>query len=111
MISTIIPIYLLLIMIILSATFPTNVYSKEGQTANNGREKSIGICCSWGEQIEDGKLTYTINGASQNIIKAVETAVEEWDSKLENLEIQEVKQNKSADIYIAFNRDWESLPV
>jgi Matrixin len=93
---------------ILSFVLPVNLDS-EAHTINQGREKSIGICCSWGEQIEDGKLTYTISGTDLKIRNTIVNAIEEWDSKLEPLEIEEVKGDNSADIYIAFKGDGKSL--
>jgi hypothetical protein len=92
----------------LSFAFPVNLDS-EAHTINQGKEKSIGICCSWGEQIEDGKLTYTISGTDLKIRNTIISAIEEWDSKLEPLEIEQVKGDNSADIYIGFKGDGKSL--
>lgn len=95
-------------MTILSFVLPVNLDS-EAQTINQGKEKSIGICCSWGEQIEDGKLTYTISGTDPKTRITIVSAIEEWDSKLEPLEIEKAKGDNSADIYIAFKGDGKSL--
>ena len=100
--------FLSLSMTILSFALPVNLDS-EAHTINQGREKSIGICCSWGEQIEDGKLTYTISGTDLKILNTIVSAIEEWDSKLEPLEIEEAKGDNSADIYISFKGDGKSL--
>jgi Matrixin len=100
--------FLLSSMTILLFGLPVNLDS-EAQTIIQGKEKSIGICCSWGEQIEDGKLTYTISGMDLKIRNTIVSAIEEWDSKLGPLEIGQVKGDNSADIYIGFKGDGKSL--
>jgi Matrixin len=92
----------------LSFVFPVNLDS-EAHTIIQGKEKSIGICCSWREQIEDGKLTYTISGTDLKTRNTIVSVIEEWDSKLEPLEIEQVKGDNSADIYIGFKADGKSL--
>jgi hypothetical protein len=66
-------------------------------TGGNG----IQICCSWGNGIADGILTYRIDdGANQKVIQAVHQAVDEWNSKIPNIKLQEVTDN-NADIDIS----------
>lgn len=87
------PICFFFFITILLLTFPIDLDSKEGH-AKNQREKSIRLCCSWGEQLEDGNLTYAIiGGADLKTYEAVVKAVEEWDSKLEDLDLEEVKDD------------------
>jgi Matrixin len=107
MTSPVMLIWLLLSMIFLPFSFLINLDS-EGHT-NQGREKSIGICCSWGKQIEDGKLTYTISGTDLKIRNTLVSAIEEWDAKLEPLDIEEVNDDNSPDIYIGIKEDGKSF--
>jgi hypothetical protein len=59
------------------------------------------ICCSWGDQIADGILTYRIDeGANQKVIQAVHQAVDEWNSKIPNIKLQEAT-GSNADIDIS----------
>ena len=60
------------------------------------------ICCSWGNEIADGVLTYRIddNGANQKVIQAVHQAIDEWNSKIPNVKLQEVTDS-NADIDIS----------
>ena len=60
------------------------------------------ICCSWGDEVADGVLTYRIddNGANQKVIQAVHQAVDEWNSKIPNIKLQEVTDS-NADIDIS----------
>src|SRR5918911_1762339 len=61
----------------------------------------IQICCSWGNEIANGVLTYRIDdGANQKVIQAVHQAVDEWNSKIPNIKLQEVTDS-SADIDIS----------
>jgi Matrixin len=73
------------------------------------------VCCSWGEELADGELTYFIgdrliyedaNGnrgvVDRPAIEAVTKAIEEWDSKLEGLRFTETPTRRGADVEIYF---------
>src|ERR1051326_4158207 len=63
----------------------------------------IQVCCSWGNEIADGVLTYRIdNGVNQKVIQAVHQAVDEWNSKIPNIKLQEAT-GSNADIDISTN--------
>jgi matrixin len=67
------------------------------------RENGIQICCSWGNEIADGVLTYRIDdGANPQVIQAVHQAVDEWNSKVPNIKLQEITDG-NADIDINTN--------
>lgn len=72
-------------------------------------ERLIQICCSWGEQLADGTLTYKINGGQSSLREVVKNAVAQWDLKIAGLTLQEVKGSGPADINIAFKKDGKSL--
>ena len=108
MVSALVLICFYVSMTILLFPSPGNLES-EGHKTNQEKEKSIAICCTWGEQIGDGKLAYSVAGTEPKIRNAVITAIEEWDSKLEPLDIEEAKGDNSADIYIRFIGDGKSL--
>jgi len=99
-----------LICFIIVASF-TSVDAKErGGKNNQEQQNSIQICCAWGEQLADGKLTYKITGGNSGIRQAVRTAVGQWDLKIAGLTLQEVKDDSSsADIYFNFKKDGSSL--
>jgi Matrixin len=64
------------------------------------RENGIQICCSWGKEIDDGTLTYGIDDdANPQVIQAVHQAVREWNSKVPNIQLQEITDD-NADIDI-----------
>jgi hypothetical protein len=68
-------------------------------------ENGIQICCSWGNQIADGILTYRItDGGNSKVVKAVHQAIGEWNSKVANIQLQEINDsNAPADIDINTN--------
>ncbi|HYZ51527.1 MAG TPA: matrixin family metalloprotease, partial [Nitrososphaeraceae archaeon] len=69
------------------------------------RSSSLGlqICCSWGNEVADGILTYRIDDdANQQVVQAVHQAVNEWNSKIPNIKLQEVTDT-DADIDIKTN--------
>jgi len=63
-------------------------------------DDTIQICCSWGKEIDDGILTYRIDDdANPQVIQSVHQAVNEWNSKVQNIQLQEVTDG-NADIDI-----------
>jgi hypothetical protein len=69
-------------------------------------ENEIQICCSWGNQIADGILTYRItDGGNSKVVKAVHEAIDEWNSKVPKIQLQEITDsNTPADIDITTNK-------
>jgi hypothetical protein len=73
-------------------------------------ENSIQICCSWGEKLADGSLTYEISGSNSDIQQAVRTSIEDWDSKIITLQLDEISKNqKDADIEVTFKKDGKEI--
>ena len=72
------------------------------------------ICCSWGEELADGELTYTIrdnnkdnnaeDGNSKRLKAAVRNAISAWDQEIEELTFREVQNRYNADIEIGFRK-------
>lgn len=68
-------------------------------------QNSIQICCAWGDEIEDGTLTYIIEEADSQLREAVYNSIEEWDAEIERLTFEEVSNRRSADVEIYFRDD------
>jgi matrixin len=68
---------------------------------------SIQICCAWGRNLEDGILTYYIDDdySSEEQQQAVREAIQEWDTKIEPLKIEEDSNKETSDISIEFQDD------
>src|SRR5919199_5069854 len=85
---------------------PSYFYNQYANAAAAVRSSSLGlqICCSWGNEVADGILTYRIDeGANQKVIQAVHQAVDEWNSKIPNIKLQEATDSNAADINISTN--------
>src|SRR5215212_4054316 len=101
-----------LLFLYLSSTYFGNQYIMTAHSSSSSsslKHKNIGegegtlqICCSWGDQIADGILTYRIrDGDNSQVVKIVHQAIDEWNSKLPNIQLQEVTDNNTpADIDI-----------
>lgn len=78
------------------------------------QQNAILICCTWGEELADGELTYRIrdnskyNNAedteSKRLKSAVYNAIAAWDQKIEELTFREVQNGYNADIEIGFRK-------
>ena len=102
---------LMLFLYLLSPYF-SDQYIMTAHSSSSSSSKNIGegegtlqICCSWGDQIADGILTYRISdGGNSQVVKTVHQAIDEWNSKLPNIQLQEVTDNNTpADIDIKTN--------
>jgi predicted Zn-dependent protease len=71
------------------------------------QENSIQICCAWGDALVDGKLTYYISdeGSSEKQQETIRNAIEEWDKKINPLELEESLDRKGSDIKVDFKRN------
>ena len=66
---------------------------------------SIQICCAWGDEIDDGTLTYIIDQGGSQLREAVYKSIEEWDTEIEGLTFEEVSNRRNADVEIDFRED------
>ena len=90
----------ILAAIILMSYFPLSPSHFFNQYASAAAVRSsligLQICCSWGNEIADGILTYRIDeGANQEVIQAVHKAIDEWNSKIPNIKLQEVTESNT----------------
>ena len=80
-----------------------NQYANAAVAHSSSSSLGLQICCSWGNEIADGVLTYRMDdGANQKVIQAVHQAIDEWNSKIQNIKLQEVTDS-NADIDISTN--------
>ena len=73
-------------------------------------QDTMQICCSWGDKIVDGILTYRIiddGGTNSQVVDVVHQAIDEWNSKVPNIKLQEITDNNttSADIDIKISSE------
>jgi predicted Zn-dependent protease len=67
-------------------------------------ENSIQICCTWGSDLQDGKLSYSIDDeeSTKEQQDAVRNAIEEWDLRIDPLDLERVSSKAHSDIRIEF---------
>lgn len=66
------------------------------------------ICCTWGDNLKDGVLTFhTNNNEIFKMNKVVKNSFDQWASKLENIKFLEVQNASSADVLISFEHKGE----
>ena len=67
-------------------------------------ERKIDICCTWGTELKDGVLTYSIE-KSNDLEKIVNSAFSEWEKNLNNIQFKNIKNNNDADIEIKLENE------
>jgi Matrixin len=73
-------------------------------------DNSIQLCCNWSYDLADGILTYYIDhNSSLEEQDAVRDAIEEWDSRIDSLELETVSSMENSDIRIWFEDDSEEV--
>ena len=74
------------------------------------KRHSIEICCTWGQALADGELTYRISGGNSEFRDAVRSAASEWGSNIKNLILKEDQEHNGwADINIKFEKDGDDI--
>ncbi len=123
LLASIIAIFVLIASVSLPYLLPSDQYimaahSSSSSSSSSFKHKTKGdstiqICCSWGDQIADGILTYRIiDDDNSRVVKAVHQAIDEWNSKVPNIQLQEITDsNTPADIDIKANSKAPRVPV
>lgn len=72
----------------------------------DSKRKTIDICCSWGNSISDGVLTFSIKNGGSDLAKIVKVAIKDWEKALgDSVQFKNVKEDDSdADIEIEFKK-------
>ena len=52
---------------------------------NSSSHKNIEICCTWGDSINDGELTFSIKNGGSDLAKIVKMAINDWEKALGEL--------------------------
>ena len=108
---TIISFAILLLFTILQ--YNLNISFEKSKDKNGFADKNvIPICCAWGPGLQDGVLTYSINGQTgtgdQKSNTAVAKAVDSWNQNLNGIQFQK-SPNGNADIFISFINDGKKV--
>jgi Matrixin len=105
-------LFLLIAIIFVSLSNPTPHQVQAANEEDFEVNNSVMICCTWGEKLKDGKLTYNIEGeVSAEKKEAVRDAIRDWDDMLNFVEFIEIpekdeaQQKEKPDIQIKFLKD------
>ncbi len=65
----------------------------------------IELCCTWGDSLDDGILTFSINNGGSDLAKIVKLAINDWEKLLDGaVKFEYVKDESEADIEIKFKK-------
>jgi hypothetical protein len=67
-------------------------------------KKNIELCCTWGDSLDDGILTFSIKNGGSDLAKIVKLAINDWEKSLGGVEFKYVKEDSEADIEIEFKK-------
>ena len=68
-------------------------------------KKQIEICCTWGNKLADGILTYEINNAKPETKELVISAISYWKENIPGIEFKQTDSEQQVDIKISFRND------
>jgi Matrixin len=108
------PIRFIFVILLLVATLSLTYSDRSHVRASTDNDNEdfedqnlIQVCCAWGGELQDGILTYKIdeNDISDKEKAAVQGAVEEWDTKIDRLELEEAPDNSDITVEFANGND------
>jgi Matrixin len=85
------------IIMLLSAGTSNTIFAADEEDFEEN--SLIRICCTWGKDLADGILTYSIKGNVDSQKKeAVHNAIRDWDNKMESIKFEEVSSAQENNI-------------
>ena len=69
-------------------------------------KKMIELCCTWGDSLNDGVLTFSIKNGGSDLAKIVKLAINDWEKALDGIvKFKYIKDdNADSDIEIEFKK-------
>ena len=73
---------------------------------SKSKKNIIELCCTWGDSLDDGVLTFSINKGGSDLAKIVKLAINDWERSLDGaVKFKFIKDDESeADIEIDFKK-------
>jgi hypothetical protein len=88
-------------MVVAILSYPESFSAFKDLTSEN--QNILQVCCTWGNGLDDGVLTFHTNNSDQfatdNVVK---NSFDQWSSKLGKVKFLEVQNPSSADVLISF---------
>lgn len=101
----------ILVFTILNVSDPIFAKDDEDEDEDEDNDFSdkniIQICCTWGYELADGTLTYSIDSEDDDLQHGVRSAVESWNEGLTGIRLVETDGNE--DIKISFKNDGKKV--
>jgi hypothetical protein len=99
-----IPLSVIMVVAILS--YPESFSVFNDLTSDD--QNILQICCTWGDNLKDGVLTFhTNNNEIFKMNNVVKNSFDQWALKLENVKFSEVQDASGADVLISFEHKGE----
>ncbi len=99
-IAATISLFVLLMTVVVFDTDLAFAKKRESKSKN-----IIELCCSWGDSLKDGVLTFSIENGGSDLAKIVKLAINDWEKALDGLvQFKYVKDASDADIEIEFKK-------
>jgi predicted Zn-dependent protease with MMP-like domain len=99
-----IPLSVIMVVAILS--YPESFSEFNDLTSED--QNILQVCCTWGDNLNDGILTFHTNNNEIFKMKSlVKNSFDQWASKLENIKFLEVQDASNADVLIFFEHKGE----
>jgi Matrixin len=77
-------------------------FAKKGDSKS---KKNIELCCTWGNSLDDGILTFSIENGGSDLAKIVKLSFNEWEKALDGeIKFKYIKDDSDADIEIEFKK-------
>ena len=95
------------LLVLVSVAFAVAVFPAVAFGSHGAGEDAIDVCCAWNSALNNGDLTYKIQGGTPTVQIAARDGVEEWDgitANLKTLTLTEVFGNTKADITIRLKK-------
>jgi hypothetical protein len=84
------------------------VFDSDLAFAKKGDSKSkniIELCCTWGDSLDEGVLTFSIKNGGSDLAKIVKLAIQNWEKVLDGaIKFKYVKDESDADIEVEFKK-------
>jgi Matrixin len=94
------------IMVVAILTYPESFSVFNDLTSDD--QNILQICCTWGDNLKDGVLTFhTNNNEIFKMNNVVKNSFDQWALKLENVKFSEVQDASGADVLISFEHKGE----
>ena len=100
MVATLSFLVLLMAMVVLD-TAPA--FAKKDDSKS---KKKIELCCTWGDSLNDGILTFSIKNGGSDLAKIVKMAIKDWEEALNGVvKFNYIKDdNADSDIEVEFKK-------